>query len=205
MASASSAQPSNPFKSIMTMLCNNKCWLCESVFARGKIKKVFMVSHLVRFLEERYALLQSESSSITDTSAGKMSNDVDLEIAVPAINSPDQPITSTMTSHSNPSELMSPNLRACFEDYCLMKGEKDKIMQRLIDIDCETWMSGLICCRTTACAAEYLLLVPGDNSVAVPKTEPKFRNGEKCPPSCDCDNPWQYVADILKRDDDTKR
>jgi hypothetical protein len=55
MASIAGQLTENPFKSVMTMLYNNKCWLCEGVFARGKVKKVFMVSHLLRFLKEHHS------------------------------------------------------------------------------------------------------------------------------------------------------
>ena len=158
----------NPFTSIMTMLCNNKCWLCEGVFARGKIKKVFMVSHLLRLLKGKYEEMILSSSHVD--------------------------ISSSEISVSN--GLLSPHLVACFEDYCRLGGDEEKISRRLQDVECETWMSGLICCRTSRCAEEYLLIVP-EGKIIIPKTEPKMKNGQECPPDCDCDNPWQYVADVL--------
>ena len=150
----------NPFKSIMNMLCNNKCWLCEGVFARGKIKKVFMVSHLVRLLKEKY----DESSAVS----------------------------------AEPFRFSSPTLQACFEDYCRLLGVEEAVQRRLDEVECASWMSGLICCRTTTCAEEYLLLVP-EGRVVVPTPDAdaaRKREGE-CPPNCDCDNPWQFISHVL--------
>lgn len=143
----------NPFRSIMTMLCNNKCWLCEGLFARGKIKKVFMVSHLLQLLKEKHGA------------------------------SPD-------------FRFASPNLQACFEEYCRLAGEEEAVQKCLDEVECATWMSGLICCRTTVCAEEYLLIIP-DGKVVVPDAETSKKRQGECPPDCDCDNPWQFVADVL--------
>ena len=143
----------NPFKSIMTMLYNNKCWLCEGVFARGKVKKVFMVSHLLRFLKEHH-------------------------------------------SQSRDEALQSKHLRECFDEYCRLEGNEEQVLKRLAEIECESWMSGLICCRTKICAEEYLLLVP-EGKVVVPMTEAPKKSGEDCPPGCDCDNPWQFISAVL--------
>ena len=41
------------WKTINDCLVNNRCWLCKQVFQKGKIKKVFMVSDIVRCLLRR--------------------------------------------------------------------------------------------------------------------------------------------------------
>ena len=48
--------PTNPWNTINDMLIQNRCWLCHETFRRGKMKKVFMLSHLLTYAEERYKL-----------------------------------------------------------------------------------------------------------------------------------------------------
>ena len=48
--------PENPWSTINDMLIQNRCWLCRETFLRGKMKKVFMLSHLLAYVEERYKL-----------------------------------------------------------------------------------------------------------------------------------------------------
>ena len=204
----------NPFKTIMSMLINNKCWLCKRVFQRGKVKKVFMVSHLLRYLHERYVLQQeveatpppipAEALAAAGGGDGKREGEEEEEegekeggvgsrdeIGAGGVGAP--------TAGTNGSDVLleSPHLIACFEEYCRLSGDKDKVLHRLKEIDCDTWMSGLICATTQACAQEYLLLVP-DGKLIVPKPDRSQTSPEDCPPGCDCDNPWQYVSAILK-------
>ena len=41
------------WESVTNCLVNNKCWLCNEVFLKGRIKKVFMVSDIVRCILRR--------------------------------------------------------------------------------------------------------------------------------------------------------
>lgn len=190
-------QIESAWKSIQDMLVQNRCWLCENVFARGKTKKVFMVSHLLRYLEERFTSEKQRaeiSQTAIDASVEKGSNENVSQSAV----------------------LVSRHLRNCWAAFSALDGDKNKIAISLQKVDCEVWMSGLICARTKDCALEYLLLVPdGKVSTAVinetnedlfdPDGYSKSRqgnvfrdkNGNICPPGCDCDNPWQYVQAAL--------
>ena len=193
--------PVNPFASIMAMLCNNKCWLCTRVFQRGKVKKVFMVSHLLRCLELRYLKSQEVSAAeatMTASAATVVSGGVEEVAAVNYITNAaadDNDDKAHAGDRGNLLPMLSPHLIACFDEYCRLGGDTKMILQRLKDIECDTWMSGLICGTTQACAQDYLLLVP-DGKVTVPKIDRK--SDEECPPGCDCDNPWAYVAEILK-------
>ena len=99
-------------------------------------------------------------------------------------------------SQSRDAALQSKHLRECFDEYCRLEGNEEQVLKRLAEIECESWMSGLICCRTKICAEEYLLLVP-EGKVVVPTTEAFKKSGEDCPPGCDCDNPWQFISAVL--------
>lgn len=194
----------NPFKTIMSMLINNKCWLCKRVFQRGKIKKVFMVSHLLRYLHERYLLQQEQEESplpppppdeAGDETGGGKEEEEEGEGRENAVA---EGVGSAVARVSGEQALLeSPHLIACYEEYSRLSGDKDKVLHRLKEIDCDTWMSGLICATTQACAQEYLLLVP-DGKLIVPKPDRSQTSPDDCPPGCDCDNPWQYVSAILK-------
>lgn len=48
----SSKSQENPWKSINSMLIQNKCWLCEQTFRRGKKKQVFQVFQLFSYFDE---------------------------------------------------------------------------------------------------------------------------------------------------------
>jgi len=208
MAATVDAVGDNPFKSIMNMLINNKCWLCKQVFQRGKVKKVFMVSHLLRFLDEKF---KRDNGLVGTSSTGFSLGIADVaEGPAETASEPRGPLeredvkeqssleqsSVTVNNAVIDDELHSPHLVACFEDYCRLEGDKEKVMRRLREIECDTWMSGLICGTTQACAREYLLLVP-EGKLIIPKQDRTGTEAE-CPPGCDCDNPWQYISAILE-------
>jgi hypothetical protein len=43
---------SNAWKSINELLIQNRCWICQNVFQRGKKKKVFMISQIIQVFKE---------------------------------------------------------------------------------------------------------------------------------------------------------
>jgi hypothetical protein len=43
---------SNAWKSINEMLVQNRCWICQNVFQKGKKKKVFMISQIIQVFKE---------------------------------------------------------------------------------------------------------------------------------------------------------
>jgi hypothetical protein len=144
--------------SIQDSLVANSCWLCGSVFRKGKVKKVFTVAHLLRFLKEKYALNSTKEGS---------------------------------------AALISENLCGVWEAYLLVEGSDIKVAAALKDVECDTWMSGLICAGTEDCAAEYILIVPDGKVTSKPGAKAARSDGKDCPPDCDCDNPWGFIQAAL--------
>ena len=145
----------NAWASVQTSLISNKCWLCDGGFRKGKIKKVFTVAHLLRFLDLHYS-----------------------------------------SAEDNKSELISENLRSCYDAFSILEGSVDNATKAIQDIECDTWMSGLICAKSEECAKEYLMIVP-EGKVTSKTTQYKKGENEDCPPDCDCDNPWAYIKAAL--------
>jgi hypothetical protein len=248
----SSDQIENAWKSIQNMLIQNRCWICEQVFARGKTKKVFMVSHLLKYLEDRWnylltyrmsaeALSGVNAATAPTSSIRAIEKEVEAspsalapspspqEEALPAPQSTvplPLPLPLPLLADSFApmrKELLSKNLRNCWFAFRTLHGDKDEVASALQRVDCEVWMSGLICARSKACAEEYLLLVPdGKVSSAImsqadggamfdadgySKTRKGDvfvdKNGNVCPPGCDCDNPWQYIQAALMKSENS--
>jgi len=205
-------QQQKAWKSIQDELIQNRCWLCQEVFARGKIKKVFMVSHLLKYCEDR---LENEKNPSIESLVDTDKDDKDKTI----------PVTSKRQFNSH---IISTNLRLCWAAFKAVNGDKTNIANILMSVDCEVWMSGLICARSKECALEYLTLVPdGKVSSSVVKDkdidtdENQFdadgysktrkgnvfrdKNGNICPPGCDCDNPWQFIQAALMASENLTR
>lgn len=149
------------------MLSQNRCWLCEEVFPRGKQKKVFQVADLLEFLLNRAI----------------------QEVTNPELLTP----------------LKSKNLRDCFfsfKQYLRIDNEgnisTEKVIEELRKNDIETWMSGLICSINPNCLEEvnYVLKDPSKKSADEQMTK-RFKSAvekKDCPPGCNCDNPWPFLA-----------
>lgn len=227
----SAEEVEDAWKSINLLLCQNKCWLCENTFARGKTKKVFLVEHLLQYLEKRFL---AQTQGVGTRIGGGRHTAVQLEsedeksepktelIDVYAINNSvvDNEKLALAGKAALPAaltaNLLSRNLRNCWQAFCALNGDKENLATTLQRVECEVWMSGLICARTKDCATEYLLLHPAgkvSSSVMNQSTEEMFdadgysknrkgnvfrdKNGNICPPGCDCDNPWQYIQAAL--------
>jgi len=219
------------WKSINLLLCQNKCWLCENTFARGKTKKVFLVEHLLKYLEKRF-LAQTQGvgsrigggrhTAVQLESEGKESKSeaesMGMEASDSSVIANEKLALAGLAAlpAALTADLLSRNLRNCWQAFCALEGDKDKLAMTLQRVECEVWMSGLICARTKDCATEYLLLHPDgkvSSSVMNQNTEEMFdadgysksrkgnvfrdKNGNICPPGCDCDNPWQYIQAAL--------
>ena len=214
--STETKRPANPWTSINDMLIQNRCWLCQNVFARGKMKKVFMLSHLLRYCEERYKL---EQAKIADPSAPTC-RELTTEATAAASTQLDGPSASSDLGGAGTDgmevngeeqkrgimldmvkELSSKNLSYCYEEFKSFGADQDKLSPRFIEAECETWMSGLICARTPECAMEYLLMVPdGKISSTIMAGESGFQagsGGQNCDVNCGCDNPWHYISAAL--------
>ena len=145
-----------------------------------------MVSHLVRFLEERYALSATAAAATEAATAEEGGGE---EVTAMALE--------------------SPHLVSCYESFCSLGGSTEALLNKLREEECETWMSGLICALTPVCAREYMLLVPeGKVSTATLSGMSTSTAGGKegdaaCPPGCGCDNPWQFVQDAMMKKGDS--
>ena len=242
-------QMETAWKSIQHNLIQNRCWLCEEVFQRGKIKKVFMVSHLLQYLEnllkfvdkrnkKQQQVLLEEASVTTNTKTGGSSSEVnsvfnkseDAETSpggAPADGSGSNGMdveTNDAGAKKEPvvnTHMVSRNLLMTWAAFRAMDGDKERVARLLQKVDCEVWMSGLICARSKECASEYLLLVPDgkvSSSVMNLNDDNQFdadgysksrkgkvfrdKNGNVCPPGCDCDNPWQFIQAALIASED---
>jgi len=170
------------FSSINDNLIQNKCWLCNTTFMKGKMRKVFQVTDVLRYYHERYVSLvyhaekveTDETSSTTEEEQGDNMKKRFLE------------------QEELKCELKSTNLRKCYERYEELQGNISRIEDELRDVDCAVWMSGLVCCSTDECYKEYKYIIPDDNSLRVQAT--KVTSSESCPPGCGCDNPWPFLG-----------
>lgn len=164
------------WKSINDMLIQNRCWLCKQTFQRGKQKKVFQVSDILRYYWERMKL----ESSGSDAKVGDTVNDSDAKVedAIP-----------------NLKELDSENLRACFGSFCILmkedsSGQNLKLLLKEYDI--AEWMSGLVCGVSDSCREEASLFIL-DKKFAKPAAQTPI-DAKDCPPGCGCDNPWPFLG-----------
>ena len=219
---ARNTAPENPWSTINEMLIQNRCWLCQETFLRGKMKKVFMLSHLLTYVEERYKLEEKVAQDPNTPTCRLLNTDVaavvnkaaqETHAAQPASDAglPSTAGNVATSTHPVPPEgltlnmlktLESDNLRWCFEDFKALGGNKEAVEARLRAVECETWMSGLICARSTECAMEYLLIVPdGKVSTSVMVGDAGYQavksKNRDCPPDCGCDNPWAYISAAL--------
>ena len=190
---AESPPPENPWKTINEELIQNRCWLCQNTFARGKTKKVFMLSHLLRYLEERYKLEQMVAQDPSTPTCRQLTMEVAAAVGSDAAQ---EGLSLDMLK-----VLSARNLRYCYEEFKAKGGDQAAISTRLQAAECETWMSGLICARTPECAQEFLLVVPdGKVSSAIMAGESGYVGGSRagdCDPGCGCDNPWLYIQAAL--------
>lgn len=204
--------PANPWSTINNSLIQNQCWLCRQTFLRGKMKKVFMLSHLLKYVEERLKLEKLVEQDPTTPTCRLLNTDVAAVVNKAAEESHAAQVgevnSSEAASATAPEGLTlnmlkaleSSNLRWCYEDFKAHGGDMDVIQSRLLEVDCETWMSGLICARSPECAMEYLLVVPDgkvSTSVMVGDANYKRPANKDCPPECGCDNPWAFISAAL--------
>ena len=169
------------FSSINDTLIQNKCWLCNRTFMKGKIRKVYQVTDVLRYYHERYVSLVHHIE--------KVDNDESLSSAEQ--QQADNLKKRFLEQEELKCELISTNLKKCYERYEELQGSISKIEDELRDIDCAVWMSGLVCCSTDECYKEYKYIVPDDNSLRAQVT--KLPSSESCPPGCGCDNPWPFL------------
>ena len=152
--------PENPWSTINDMLIQNRCWLCRETFVRGKMKKVFMLSHLLTYVEERYKLekmvtqdpntptcrlLNTDVAAVVnkaaqDNHATALSNsdaansdeaNNDSDVATTSQPPPPEGLTLNMLK-----SLESDNLLWCYEDFKALGGNKEAVEARLRAVEC---------------------------------------------------------------------
>ena len=177
---SASAPTRSPWSSVNDMLIQNKCWLCEEVFPRGKVKKVFQISQLLDYFNQR---LSRERELHMNNGVG---------IGVPELQSRHlrnayERFREVALSHATEDEF------------------RDKLTEELKEVDVELWMSGLICDIQPICKQELRYFIP--DAPQPPQAElptKKHKTGDimgmmtfankECPPGCNCDNPWPFMS-----------
>ena len=180
-------QPSQ-WSSIMKMLKQNKCWLCQETFHRGKTKKVFQIFHVLNYFES----LEQNGADRTVQVKGR---DILMDSNDKNIDPNGIEIESTECYESL---FISENLRACYLEFITCGGASnmDGIVDRMkSSCDLDTWMSGLICSTNDNCLIEYQALVPESNSLLDGSSmgSAKKVDDKICTPGCACDNPWAFI------------
>jgi hypothetical protein len=186
----------SPWCSINDMLIHNRCWLCENIFARGKTKKVFQVSHLLTFYHNNWER-SKEIKSIEEK----------VKLSVETTDEQEQMFNRLAYTFK------SRNLKNCYERYIELmtkgEGQPTKLFKEFKENDIEVWMSGLVCGVSEDCKTEaaYFCEVkkhnPASSSSAADAERKEKINSMfsfampsadgNCPPGCGCDNPWPFM------------
>ncbi len=209
-AATSSAAPRSPWMSINDMLIQNRCWLCEQVFARGKQKKVFQVSNLLDFFSERLKA-QDAPALTTSSSAGNASgvDSIAMDVQVDGVTASEGVADGVAVAAAEPvvdvsAPMHSKHLTNCYDSFVRLVradpvGEKNLMRQEFIDSDVEVWMSGLVCGVSAECQRDLQLfiksaVIAGAGSASSTLAGGSLMNSSDCPPGCNCDNPWPFLA-----------
>lgn len=205
------------WETISNCLVMNRCWLCDRVFQRGRVRKVFTVADMLRYLHERYVSEKLREGNFTpghvfsaiNTSSTSKEDGIDGNSTADSTSlntqgndkeSNDATSTQTPSLPQNNDDaytciLQSQNLSACYRRYYECEGNSVLIEQELKEVDMAVWMSGLVCYTTEECAKEFDLMIPNAESNRGPlPSMKKFAPDEKCPPGCGCDNPWPFLS-----------
>lgn len=179
------------WKSINNMLVLNRCWICETPFAKKQTRKVFQVSHLTQYMSNRKLTMQRLNELRAET--GKSADDVYEN---------DLSFFERLVIEDIPEE--ANNLRALWTRYCALAGDERRLNADLDKADITTWMSGLACLTNELCDRTYYKIVPDelpnrpedDGGDKLPR-KPAKPTQEECPPGCNCDNPWAFVEHAM--------
>ena len=204
----------SPWASINDVLIQNRCWLCEQYFPRGKVKKVFQVSDLLTFYHNHMKRLLivrgGQITNISEESEGNNASETKLSTVVNSENS-----NENEELISTDYQFISPNLQRCYESYVELMNAGDGKPTKLFEVfgknDMEVWMSGLVCGGSDECRQELAYFVPdtgnsnrhtpsdGSSANTPSRTEVNSMfsfavpRGTDCPPGCGCDNPWPFM------------
>lgn len=164
----------SPWASINDMLIQNKCWLCEVQFARGKSKKVFQVSELVHFFQQY--------------SEVDISNAENMPTIVPFLSKNLRSCFECYVDLKNKS--------VGDEDFLLSTFQENDIQAWMSGLvcgqspECKQELVYFIATKETeknepSNKAKTSALFSFANKTA---------DGKDCPPGCGCDNPWPFLT-----------
>lgn len=202
----------SPFNSVNDCLIQNKCWICLETFKKGKMRKVFTVLDVLRFLHDQYVInlntitrdsstpsddievsIVSNESSVDDSLSNRTSDKVDIDATAVTV--------STTVAVPLLSPIVSKNLSNCLIRYAQLEGNKDAIANELKDCEIATWMSGLACVSNETCTAQFHYIMPSSDSTTARVTSNSvidsiFKRSDdgECLPGCGCDNPWPFLS-----------
>lgn len=195
------SEKKSPWTSINDVLIQNKCWLCNNTFPRGKTRKVFQVSDLLTFYHNHQLRLQLPDQLDQEIPVGE-SVEVDgsqLSAAAPAPEETSE--TDGAVPKSTDYTFISSNLQSCYDSYIALMdsgdGKPDQLFAEFRKNGIEVWVSGLVCGMNPECKQELAYFIEkkhAGNGVGK-KVNLMFElpSGTTCPPNCGCDNPWPFM------------
>jgi len=158
------------FTSINTMLMQNRCWLCEETFQRGKTKKVFQVADMLEFYLK---VAQQEKLNPTKTVTFKSKNLKDCYDSFKSLVVIDD--NGNIDSLKVVSELRNKDIETW--------------MSGLI---CGT---NPICQEEVVYFVKDLSAISNQGNQSQGSSIFKSAVQDKeCAPGCNCDNPWPFLT-----------
>ena len=151
------------------MLIQNRCWLCEQPFQRGKMKKVFQLSEVLEFFLTRVMEEQSNPENLPSPFHSKNLRECFL----------------WFRNFIQITENGEPNT--------------ERVVEEIRKNDLETWMSGMVCGASEECEMELSYFIKSfDPKQKNEESSKRFKtatmNAKDCPPGCNCDNPWPFLT-----------
>ena len=111
----------------------------------------------------------------------------------------------TESTSSSSSRLMGhidpvfSHLLGAWQRFCAIGGTLEAIERDMSKEDLALWMSALICVRSAACERAFAMISGGQDGTALQGFDQKIMlwDKDKCPPGCNCDNPWAFMPDSV--------
>lgn len=191
----------SPWRSINDVLIQNKCWLCENTFPRGKTRKVFQVSDLLTFYHNHQLRLQLPDGYDPTRVVEEGEDGGEVEVAPESSGDLSGLEIEADVQKSTDYTFISGNLQRCYDNYMsLMEagdGKPDRLFAEFQENGIEVWQSGLVCGMNPECKLELAYFIEkkhAGNGVGK-KVNSMFAlpSGTTCPPNCGCDNPWPFM------------
>jgi hypothetical protein len=194
LATVTTKTNKNVWSTVNDMNIMNCCWICNSKFHKKQIKKVFMISHIVDYMEKRKTTMQHLNEIIKEKQI-----------------TPDEAYEDELTHEEKllieDINVETKNLAAMWTHYCELQGNRAKVDAEITKADLAPWFSGLACVSSEVCERTYNKLVTLDeaNANANPRMHVRKPMSTECPPGCDCDNPWAFVAHVIEKQNISKK